>query len=132
MQVRYLLNNQEKVTDKSNDDLLFVYEEKKENHIVKVVAKKEIRLLSAVIEEDFEINNNDLYFLNGYQSWTDTHLVKPEKYKEINLHSKAPRFMFNILPVDQYGDSRFYKYGRNKLHSYDIFYTQGENEVFIL
>ena len=132
MQVRYLLNNQEKVTDKSNDDLLFVYEEKKENHIVKVVAKKEIRLLSAVIEENFEINNNDLYFLNGYQSWTDTHLIKPEKYKEINLHSKAPRFMFNILPVDQYGDSRFYKYGRNKLHSYDIFYTQGENEVFVL
>ena len=37
-----------------------------------VIAKRDIELIEAVDLLPIPTNTHDLYFLNGYQSWTDT------------------------------------------------------------
>lgn len=72
----------------------------------------------------------DLYFLNGYQSWTDS----KERYlseKERGLRH-LPKIVVDAFAFDRYGDYTFYFYAKNKLHGYDVFYVKGQRRGFLL
>ena len=99
---------------------------------VVITAKEDVSLLyykEKGVFGETPIEKDDLFLLNGYQSWTDT----KETYiseKEHNLN-KLPRSLINAFSFDRYGDYTFYDYNKNVLHGYDIFYKKGKSEAFI-
>ena len=70
-----------------------------------------------------------MYFLNGYQSWTDTKEYKlRERLRNIK---KSPHIISHMFAMDKYGDASFYNYSIRKSHGYDVFYSKGKYESFI-
>ena len=129
MRIRYLKNNQPLEAVNENED--FSLNSKVAGHrtTITLTAKEDITLGQADTFLEFKVNNQDLYFLNGYQSWTDTKEFKlSKKLRNIN---NGPHLISKIFALKQYGDVLFYKYSRNKSHGYDVFYSKGQNESFI-
>ena len=129
MNISYLKNNQNYSTEKSNEDVQILIKKDKEHVIVTVEALTDITLKNATDVIPFEVNSNDLYFLNGYQSWTDTKEFKREDKLRNVKH--CPRLITKLYGLDKYGDSIFYEYSSKKSHGYDVFYAKGEHECFI-
>ena len=129
MRIRYLKNNQPVEAVADNED--FSLNSKVVGHrtTIKLTAKEDITLDQVDTFLDFKVNNQDLYFLNGYQSWTDTKEFKLSKKLRNIKH--GPLLISKIFSLKQYGDVLFYKYSRNKSHGYDVFYSKGQNESFI-
>ena len=129
MIINYLLGLEKRNTSASNDDVEVVSVTEGNRQIVKIKAKKDIIL--DVAEDYFPLNLNkeDVYFLNGYQSWTDT--------KEFSLKDKlknikhAPSIIVKKFVLEAYGDSTFYQYSSKKMHGYDVFYSKGKEESFL-
>ena len=128
--IHYTISEKSKSATQSNED--FELSEKKENNrlIVILRAKRDIRLTHFTQSIHFSPNKDDLYFLNGYQSWTDTkEFTFSEKEKDVK---KLPKFLVNAFSFDRYGDATFYGYGKHLAHGYDVFYCKGRREIFIL
>ena len=130
MELKYSLLGELKVTSSSNEDLELIDLASGSQHKIEVKALKPIILLSAKEAIPHELPQDNQYFLNGYQSWTET-VITDLKFKEKNIN-KLPRFMFKKFPIQMYGDSRLYPYSSKTLHGWDIFYMEGEKELFIL
>ena len=66
----------------------------------------------------------DLYFINGYQSWTETR----EFYGDVRERdvTRLPGILKRNFAIDRYGDATFYEYDKRVLHGYDIFYVRGK------
>ena len=124
----YLKDNQEIKTNNSNDDLKLLIKKDANHIVVSIKALSDIKLVDATSDTSIKIKDNDLMFLNGYQSWTDTAEVNLS-FKERNV-TKLPKFLVNAFGFDRYGDSLIYNYDKNKLHGYDCFYIRGEAEYF--
>lgn len=93
-------------------------------------ANNDIEILGLRQARALESDKRDLYFLNGYQSWTDT---KETYYVERERNvKKLPAFLLNAFSFDGYGDTNFYDYANDKLHGYDVFYRKGKSELFVL
>ena len=117
-------------TDVNNDDLSFKLEEKDLRKVVTIKAKKDIRLVKCTLNDVHEFNQDDIFALNGYQSWTDTKETSlKEKFVEKDVY-KIPGLVRNMFAFDRYGDALFYKYNKNILHGYNIFYVKGKKELF--
>ncbi len=102
---------------------------KDKRYILSLNTKEEIKINSIKIEIEHKFLKSDLFFLNGYQSWTDSYLYKYEdKFKNI---MKTPKFLLKAFAFDKYGDSHFKKYDKNVFHGYDFAYIKGEESVFI-
>lgn len=129
MRISYIKNEQKFITNTSNSDLSISETEVGNRHTITIKAKDNIKLIDSSINFNIRLNKKDLYFLNGYQSWTDTKEFFLNE-KEKNIH-RCPRFVINKFAMDKYGDATFYKYSNKKLHGYDIFYAKGNNELFI-
>ena len=129
MFVHYLVNNKHMKTSMSNMDMEVFSFHKDNRHVVSIKAKKDITLVSADTKIAFFVNYFDHYFLNGYQSWTDT----KEFYLQKRLRNikKSPHIITHMYAMDKYGDSSFYHYSINKSHGYDIFYARGKYECFL-
>ena len=129
MQVYYLKNNKKMKTSLSNKDMEVLSSIKDNRQIVKIKALEDITLLGADHYLGFAAHRKDQYFLNGYQSWTDT----AEYYlsKRLRNIKKSPHIISHMFAMDKYGDATFYKYSCRKSHGYDVFYSKGEYESFI-
>ena len=128
--IKYTLSGEHKSATGSNGDFELLTKEEKGRHTVTLLAKKELCLSHFNQSFPFSADRDDLYFLNGYQSWTDTKEFSPaEREKDVK---KLPRFLINAFSFDSYGDASFYKYGKHILHGYDIFYCKGKREKYIL
>ena len=121
---------EQKTASGSNDELEILAAEKDGRFTVTLRAEKDIKLLTFVQSFPFPVSKDDLYFLNGYQSWTDTKEFMPsERLRDVN---KLPRFLVNAFSFDRYGDATFCSYDKNIMHGYDVFYSKGRSEKFIL
>ena len=129
MKLIYRLGQKKKETSFDNDDLSFVKQDNQEQHIIKVIAKKDIVLLNAIIEEPYEFKDGDQAFLNGYSAWTATKTVD-NKYKEMNIYKKFTKLLYKFIPADTYGDYFFHKYKRNCIHGYEKNYCLGDFGFF--
>ena len=129
MRINYYKNGKKYTVKSSNADVT-ISENREGNHtLVKLLANEEITLARADVSYPCHINFKDLYFLNGYQSWTDT-----KEYKlaaRLRNIKKSPHIISNIFALDKYGDSSFYNYSIRKSHGYDVFYSKGNFESFI-
>lgn len=106
-------------------------------HKVSVKALNDIELVSYCefdhgfsrpVSEAGRIRDNR-YFMNGYQSWTDTKEFKlNEKERDVK---RLPKKLVDMFSFDKYGDAFFYKYDKYVLHGYDTFYVRGSKELFI-
>lgn len=69
--------------------------------------KKEITLRKATITRKHFYDSNDCFFLNGYQSWTDTkEFLTEEKMKTLD---RVPKILMKKYAFDKYGDGWFRK-----------------------
>jgi len=125
MIIQYSCNNEIKSTDTSNEDVELLINENK----ITIKAKKPLTLENASLSFKHEFHKDDLYFLNGYQSWTDT---KEFQYKDtLRDVRRIPKFMDNIWKFSCYGDSHIVDYKKDKLHAFDIAYVKGKNPLCI-
>ena len=129
MRITYFLNGKKKTAKSSNSDVTITEKRDGNRTTVKLLANKDITLLKADVSYPCHINYNDLYFLNGYQSWTDT-----KEYKlrtQLRDIRKSPHIISHMFAMSAYGDSNFYNYSIRKSHGYDVFYSKGKFESFI-
>ena len=129
MRVSYFKNNKKHTITASNADVTLIEKRDANRTTVTLLAHEDIVLHKADVSYPCHINYKDLYFLNGYQSWTDTkeyHLA--ERLRNIK---KSPHIISHMFAMSKYGDSTFYNYSIRKSHGYDVFYSKGSYESFI-
>lgn len=132
--LRYRAENEERtLSTLENDDLALRAEDKNGRRRVTLLARRDLDLL-AYRETDHDLTagegdpENDRYFLNGYQSWTDTkETYLFEKERDV---TRLPKGLVDRFAFDRYGDAAFYRYDKNILHGYDLFYVRGERKCF--
>lgn len=96
---------------------------------VKIIPKVPITLEEAVIERDLSWSNDTEFFLNGYQSWTDTKgFYSHERMKGLD---HLPNKIIKKYQFDKYGDYTFTKYAKGLLHGFTYSYTR-DNELYRL
>ena len=72
---------------------------------------------------------NTRYFLNGYQSWTDTReFLGGETERDV---TRLPKKLVDTFSFDRYGDALFFPYSKDILHGYDLFYAEGAVNGFV-
>ena len=127
MEISYICDGTLLTTSITNSDLE-IEETKGQHNKVTITALKDIMLNKAIINDIHKISKDDLFFLNGYHSWSKTKLSHlSDKEKDL---SKLPSFILDKVSLVEYGDTFIYDYDKNKLHGYDFFYLQGESEFF--
>ena len=129
MRVVYLKDNKRRTITASNEDVTIFENRDGHRTTVKLVSNAEITLVKADVSYPCHINFKDLYFLNGYQSWTDTKEYKLAK--QLRDIRKSPHIISHMFAMNKYGDSHFYNYSIRKSHGHDIFYSKGDFESFI-
>lgn len=130
LRIIYSVLGKQKIADASNDDLAILAVMTENKLTVRIKAKNDLNLSYVKQEKIFTVGRRDKCFLNGYQSWTDTKEFTLFDYvRNVNLHSKA---LVNRFSFDRYGDAAFYKYAILKLHGYDVFYSRGKKNIFLL
>lgn len=129
MRISYYKEGKLYTTSYDNKDISIVETMAENRTKVMITAKTDILLENAIYDFDCEHDQNDLFFINGYQSWTDSR----EKYiyeVERDIKKRA-KVIVDRFAMDKYGDAIFYNYSLNKLHGYDVFYKKGISEVFV-
>lgn len=91
---------------------------------VKIAPKGKIRINALSAEEEYKFLAGDTLFLNGYQSWTDSHeLAVTARMHGLN---RAPRFLQEKYILRPYGDYDFAEYSgkRGELHGFTYAYIK--------
>ena len=130
MQVIYYLDGKKFVTSHSNNDVTIEEKIVDNRKTITLTALKKITLGKAKEVENSHVNFSDRYFLNGYQSWTDSHEYKLAK--RLRNIKKSPHIITALYALRSYGDSLFYNYSIKKSHGYDFFYQRGKFESFVI
>lgn len=136
---------EDRITTNATDKNVIINVTKKENRvIITLKAINDIVIHQAEVAPDVKFNQTSKFFLNGYQSWTDTkesYITEKEKLarrakrffkaaKNNDVYGKSRDALINKFAFDRYGDVLLYDYDKNKLHGYDVFYIKGEKEYF--
>ena len=129
MLIKYLKRGVKCSSSDSCDDFKLEITKNGSRTSATLVAKEEIDLVEAVDLLPIQINRKDLYFLNGYQSWTDTKEFKLSN--RLRNIKKSPHLISHMFAMHAYGDNHFYHYSIRKSHGYDLFYSKGICESFI-
>ena len=129
MLIKYLKRGVKCSSSDSCDDFKLEITKSGSRTSATLIAKEEIDLVEAVDLLPIQINRKDLYFLNGYQSWTDTKEFKLSN--RLRNIKKSPHLISHMFAMHAYGDNHFYHYSIRKSHGYDLFYSKGICESFI-
>jgi len=134
-ELRYRVDDREKMISDAteNEDLTLRVADGEGRRTLTLYAKRDLTLTSYVETGHGLLSGagdpaTDRYFLNGYQSWTDT----KERYLsdcERDV-TRLPKAIVSRFALDRYGDATFYPYDKNCLHGYDVFYIAGSREAF--
>lgn len=130
--LKYRVRNSETVlnTNSSNSDVELSIDKGEKWYFVSVTAKRDLLLDSALLYDVFNLEQSDSFFMNGYQSWTDSReMTLAEKPTERDSN-RIPRILKDMFAFDRYGDSVFYRYSPDYVHGYDVFYVKGKRNFF--
>lgn len=99
---------------------------------IRINPKCEITIDSLDIKLNYNFNHDDLIYVNGYQSWTDSkEFFVDEKMKSLSKLAKPllPHYQF-----DKYGDYNFKTYSNNKgdFHGYTYGYIRNRNNYNLI
>lgn len=132
----YKIGEAEKTASSTNEDVELLVSDSGERRTVVAKAKRDISLTgySETDHDFFTVSDHDdpkgdLYFINGYQSWTDTREYYADA-RERNVKA-LPRGLVRSFALDRYGDATFYEYDKRILHGYDVFYVKGKSGAFV-
>ncbi len=128
----------------SDNNVTITVKNSPNRRIIEILALTDIVLHSAEIKTDIKFDKDSKFFLNGYQSWTDTKEAYIYEYEKIaqraktffkkareeDTFGKTRDLLLNRFAFDRYGDVLFYDYDKNKLHGYNIFYIKGSKPYF--
>ena len=129
MRVVYYKNSSKHTVSQSNEDITITTLRSGNHTTIELLANVDVVLEKAYVDYPCQINFKDLYFLNGYQSWTDTKEFKlATQLRDIR---KSPHIISHMFAMDKYGDSHFYNYSIRKSHGHDVFYSKGQFESFV-
>ncbi len=135
MRITYRVDGEEKVAYGGSPAFSLETIEDESRRTVRLTAKRDLILLS--YEEDApphlvgrRVAVDNLLFLNGYQSWTDSRERHFLRFEKNLLH--LPRGLVEAYSFDRYGDYHFYDYDIRRVHGYDIFYRRGVKNGLIL
>ena len=129
MNIEYIKNGKRYSNEASNNDFDLEVKQDGKKTAVTLTAKEEIELIKASDYLPVQVNSKDLYFLNGYQSWTDTKEFKlSDRLRDVR---KCPHIISHMFALAKYGDAHIVRYARSRSHGYDVFYSKGQNESFI-
>ena len=129
MRIKYLKRGKRYSNFETCEDFEIKSIKKDGRNSVTLVAKSDLELVEATDLLPIHTNFHDLYFFNGYQSWTDTKEYKlADRLRNIK---KSPHIIAHMYAMHAYGDNHFYKYSIRKSHGYDLFYSKGKHESFI-
>lgn len=112
-----------------NDDLKVIFTDKYiengQKVRVDVLCKKNIELNDIYLETDEHINHENLIYLNGYQTWTDS--------REFRIDEKIPKLSKVVWSImNMYGDYGFYKYRKGKLQSWTYTYIRNNGGILLI
>ena len=129
MELTYIANGKKYIIDQSDNNVIITYSSEGERHTFTLKANVSVTLLDFTVNSVATLCEKDLFFLNGYQSWTDTkEFTINETEKDIK---SIPKIITKKFALDKYGDSHIFGYNKKYLHGYDVFYEKGEKECFI-
>lgn len=129
MILEYKVNGQIKSTKVSNDDVTISARQEKNRITITVLAMNDVELVASYDEHVQKYSKKDRFFVNGYQSWTDSFEYG---YNDVLKDAtKLPKCLNEKFAFDKYGDSFFYKYQKDVLHGFDVSYVTGEDPLFI-
>lgn len=129
MILKYAVNGEVKTTGASNEDVLISINQTDNAFTASVSALKEVDLVEAEMSYSQIYTKSDRFFVNGYQSWTDSFEYSyNDKLKDVK---KIPGFLTKAFAFDKYGDGFFYNYSKNVFHGFDVSYVDGKYPVFI-
>ena len=126
MRIYYYKNNTYCSNFDDCDDFSVAITKQNGKTTVSITAKEDLKLEKAVDLLPIPTNHQDLYFFNGYQSWTDTKEFKlVDRLRNIK---NSPHIISHLYSMAAYGDNHFYRYSIRKSHGYDLFYSKGKHE----
>ena len=100
MRIVYYKKGVKHTASKSNEDVKISEAREGNRTTIKLLASEEITLAKADVSYPCHINYKDLYFLNGYQSWTDT-----KEYKlatQLRDVKKSPHIITHMFALSAY------------------------------
>lgn len=132
------------ITNKTDNNVVIEINNDKNRQKIVLKALNDIVIYSAELSLDIKFDSDSKFFLNGYQSWTDTKESYINEYEKIarrakrffkksrenETYGKTGDVLINKFAFDRYGDILLYDYDKNKLHGYNIFYIKGSKEFF--
>lgn len=113
------------------DDDICVKEDGAGNRVkITLTTAKNIELVSANVLYDRYFETNELFFANGFQSWTTSREYKRGDVQNgLNPISKIP---FIKKYAGATGDYHFTKYGKNLYHSFTYSYLRYGEKVYLI
>lgn len=131
MELTYLKNNRRIITDSDENEDFSLQILKNGNRVkITIHPKTEITLKQARIVLPYCYQEDDLIYLNGFQSWTDT--------REFSVHERMkglnhlPGFLKEKYHFSGYGDYDFTRYDSSSLHGFTYSYIRrGEEALFV-
>ena len=141
IKISYYKGNELISTNKSDDNVDISIKDENNRYELSITAKNDIKLITAIKNLNLKIDRASKYFLNGYQSWTDTeesYFGQIEKtsqrgwlyYKDKDVSKNRHDPLNKKFAFDRYGDMFIYQYSRLRLHGYDLFYIKGKYDFF--
>lgn len=132
LKIRYRLlgNNSFLSTSDTNKDLTIESKLTGNRHIINLKVNSDCVLDDVRLFNVSRINDEYLFLTNGIQSWTDTLERSLEENSKEKDAMKIPSLVRKPFALDKYGDAWFYKYNKNLLHGYDVFYIKGDKSLF--
>lgn len=128
IKVTYQCDGKERIAI-GNDDILTFVDKGDESHVIMTVkATKPVKLIYAELIYDQYYEKDELFFANGYQSWTTS-----REYK-IGDRQYGMRFPLNVIPRAKVfnaasGDYNFAEYGKDLFHSHTYTYLRREDKL---
>jgi len=103
-----------------------------ESWLLRLDAKKKLRIKSLRLEIPYRFDRDDRMFLNGYQSWTDSKEFSRDD--AMRAPSRLLRPLLKKHNLTQYGDYTMVRYPEapGMLHGYSYAYLRGPGETFML
>ncbi len=131
MQISYSKDNQSFISEADeNDDYKITSITDQNRTTIKILPKHPLVLKSAHITLRHAYAKDDLIYLNGFQSWTDS--------KEFRIHQRMkginhlPKSLVHAYHFNAYGDYDFVKYQKGSLHGFTYSYIKGKKETFLI
>lgn len=129
MIVKYSARGRKRQITESDKRLELIWNREGSRTTVTATALEDVTLMAAEMELTHVFRREDYFFVNGYQSWTDTReYAFGERLKDVRKIPLPIRRRYGFL---SYGEQGWYRCRKNVFHGFDFGYVRGEDPLFV-